>query len=171
LFYQDETRIGLHLPSGRRLTLPGVKPLEIRAPGYQYYWLYAAVEPRTGDACWLDVPRLDSVCFQAFLDQFSTQYPDSLNLLVIDNAPAHIAKALNIPSNVVLINLPPYCPELNPIERLWQDLKAKIARVASTVNGSLSTLRDIVDGVIRDYTPAQLASLTDYPYLRNINLH
>lgn len=153
------------------MTLPGIKPLEVRVPGYHYYWLYAAVEPSTGADHWLELPRLDSACFQIFLDQFSAHYSESLNLLVLDNAPAHTAKALQIPRNVVLIDLPPYCPELNPIERLWQDLKARLARVASTVNGSLDTLRHIVEGFIRDYTPDQLASLTGYPYLCNLNLN
>jgi hypothetical protein len=171
LFCQDESRIGLHLPAGRRLTLPGVKPLKVMAPLYQYYWLYAAVEPTTGDACWLEFPRLDSTCFQVFLDHFSRHYADSLNLLVLDNAPAHIAKALLIPANVVLFYLPPYCPELNPIERLWQDLKSRLTGLAATVRCSLSAVREAVEGFIRAYSPQQLASLTGYPYLCNINLH
>lgn len=153
------------------MTLPGIKPLEVRAPGYQYYWLYAAVEPSTGADHWLELPRLDSACFQVFLDQFSAHYPESLNLLILDNAPAHTAKALHIPSNVVLIDLPPYCPELNPIERLWQDLKAQLARVAASVKGSLDTLRTLVEGFIQDYTSEQLTSLTGYSYLRNLILN
>ncbi|MDQ2695414.1 MAG: IS630 family transposase, partial [Pseudomonadota bacterium] len=126
LFCQDESRIGLHLPLGRRLTAPGVKPLQSHAPLYEYFWLYAAVEPHSGESCWLELPRLDTICFQAFLDHFSAQFPDSFNLLVLDNAPAHVAKALQVPDNVALIDLPPYCPELNPIERLWQDLKRRL---------------------------------------------
>lgn len=153
------------------MTLPGIKPLEVRAPGYQYYWLYAAVAPSTGADHWLELPRLDSACFQVFLDQFSAHYPESLNLLILDNAPAHTAKALHIPSNVVLIDLPPYCPELNPIERLWQDLKAQLARVAASVKGSLDTLRTLVEGFIQDYTSEQLTSLTGYSYLRNLILN
>jgi DDE superfamily endonuclease len=171
LFCQDESRLGLHLPGGRRLTLPGVKPLKVMAPLYQYYWLYAAVEPTTGDACWLELPRLDSTCFQVFLEHFGRQYTDSLNLLVLDNAPAHVAKALVIPANVVLIPLPPYCPELNPIERLWQDLKGRLTGLAATVRCSLSAMREVVEGFIRAYSPQQLASLTGYPYLCNIDLH
>ena len=171
LFCQDESRIGLPLPAGRRLTLPGIKPLKVMAPRYQYYWLYAAVEPTTGDACWLEFPRLDSTCFQVFLDHFSRHSADSLNLLVLDNAPAHIAKALLIPANVVLFYWPPYCPELNPIERLWQDLKSRLTGLAATMRCSLSAVREAVEGFIRAYSPQQLASLTGYPYLCNIDLH
>jgi putative transposase len=171
LFYHDESRIGLHLPSGQRLTLPGVKPLKVMTPLYQYHWLYAAVEPTTGAACWLELPRLDSTCFQLFLEHFSRQYAESLNLFVLDHAPAHIAKALIIPANVVLIPLPPYCPELNPIERLWQDLKGRLTGLTATVRRSLSAVREAVEEFIRAYSPQQLVSLTGYPYLCNINLH
>jgi DDE superfamily endonuclease len=171
LLAQDESRLGWHLPGGRRLTLPGIKPLKSMAPLYQYYWLYAAVESTTGDACWLELPRLDRACFQVFLEHFSRQYADSLNLLVLDNAPAPIAKTLVIPANVVLIYLPPYCPELNPLERRWQDLQGPLIALAATVRGSLSAMREAVEGFIRAYSPQQLASLTGYPYLCNIDLH
>jgi hypothetical protein len=47
-----------------------VKPIQIVAPLYEYYWLYAAVEPTTGDAFWWELPRLDAPCFNVFLRQF-----------------------------------------------------------------------------------------------------
>ena len=90
---------------------------------------------------------------------------------MLDHAPAHIAKTLVIPANVVLIYLPPYCPELNPVERLWQDLKGRLTGLAAPVRCSLSAMREAVEGFIRAYSPQQLASLTGYPYLCNIDLH
>jgi hypothetical protein len=45
---QDASRLGLHLPIPRRLTGYGVKPVQVVEPLYEYYWLYAAVEPTTG---------------------------------------------------------------------------------------------------------------------------
>lgn len=170
LFCQDESRIGQHLPSGRRITLPGVKPHRVMCPLYEYYWLYAAVEPASGEAFWLEMPRLDSGCFQLFLDHFSRQHPDSLNLLVIDNAPAHVAKTLRVPDNIILIDLPPYCPELNPVERLWQDLKRRLVDLGTQVRLSMDTLRQAADQFIQNYTLEQLASLTGYPYLLNMTM-
>lgn len=126
------------------------------------------MEPHSGESCWLELPRLDTICFQAFLDHFSAQFPDSFNLLVLDNAPAHVAKALQVPDNVALIDLPPYCPELNPIERLWQDLKRRLTAWAATTRLSLAGLREAVDQIVRAYRTDQLASLTGYPYLLNI---
>lgn len=148
-----------------RLTAYGVKPIQPYAPLYQYYWLYAAVEPTTGESCWCEMPRLDTACFQAFLDHFSRCYPNSLNLLVLDNAPAHTAHALELPDNVLLLSLPPYSPELNPIERLWQHLKRQINVFDLQVRCSLTALRDHVAEIINRYRPEQLRSLTGYDYI------
>jgi putative transposase len=110
----------------------------------------------------LELPALDPLCFQAFLDEFSSAYPDTLNVLVVDGAPAHIAHALRIPENVVLFRLPPYCPELNPMERVWQDCRK---RLSLELPDSLRALADDAARVVCEYTPQVIASLTGYPYL------
>jgi transposase len=166
LWFQDESRLGLHLPKPRRLTSRGVKPLQPVVPGYESYWLYAAVEPATGDAYWLEMPELNSLCFETFLDHFSQHDPDSDHLLVLDNASAHTATTLTRPDNVCLLHLPPYSPELNPVERLWQDLKSRIDVFDQHVRTSLEALRDHVAAIINRYQPQQLRSLTGYPYIR-----
>ena len=79
-----------------------------------------AVEPLTGEGFFLEFSHLTGGCFP------SEAFPESLNLLVLDNGRFHHAKSLEVPENVVLLFLPPYSPELNPIERLWQDIKAKL---------------------------------------------
>ena len=165
LFYEDESRVGLHLPRPARLTGGGVKPIQPDAPLYSYYWLYAAVEPTTGESCWCEMPQLDAACFQAFLGHLSQQYPESLNLLVVDQASAHTAHALCLPDNILLLMLPPYSPELNPIERLWQHLKAQIDVFDRQIRSSLTALRDHVAGIIKRYGPEQLRSLTGYDYI------
>jgi transposase len=57
------------------------------------------------------------------LNEFAQYYPDTLNIVVMDNGSCHKAKSLSIPENIVCLFFPPYSPELNPIERLWQDVK------------------------------------------------
>lgn len=83
------------------------------------------MEPTSGEACWVELPRLDRACGQVLLDQFRRQYVDSLNLRVLANAPAPGAHDRQVPAHGVRIDLPPDCPELNPVERLWQDLKRR----------------------------------------------
>ena len=111
----------------RRITLSGVKPIQRQRPAYQNFYLYGAVEPETGERFLLERESPDSDGFQDFLDGFSTRFPESLNLLVLDNGQFHKAKDLSVPENVRLVFLPPYSPELNPVERFWQDLKDHVA--------------------------------------------
>ena len=165
VFAQDECRLGLHLPRPRRLTARGVKPIQVVNPLYESYWLYAAVEPTSGETFWWEFPSLDADCFTVFLHRFGRHYSDSLNLIVLDQAPAHVAKRAAIPSNVVLIWLPPYSPELNPVERLWEDLKSRLDVVDVRVRSSLQGLRDHVADLIRCYQSQEIASLTGYAYL------
>ena len=164
---QDETRVGLHLPVGRRISACGIKPIRVTAPVYQDYWRYAAVQPACGATFWLELPALDTPCFPVFLERFGAHDPQSFHILVLDNAPAHIARAVAPPANVVLVNLPPYCPELNPVERLWQRLKRYLTDRVTT-RFTLDTLRQTVDHFIQTITTQQLASLTNLPYLQKI---
>jgi putative transposase len=165
LFCQDESRLGLQLPIRRRLTGAGVKPIQLVDPLYESYWLYAAVEPTSGEAFWWELPALDADCFGIFLRQFGHHYAESLNIMLLDQAPAHVAHRLQVPENVVLLWLPAYSPELNPVERLWEDLKHRIDVQDPQVRSSLAALRDHVAGIVQRYTAEGIASLTGYPYL------
>ncbi len=96
---------------------------------FLYRWLYAVVEPLTGASWIVEFSHLDSCCFEGFLHRFAAQFPDELHLIQVDNAAAHTAHSLTIPDNVILIFQPPYCPEVNPIERVWRELKRDLAWV------------------------------------------
>ena len=151
----------------RRITLSGIKPAGIKPvqeqrPAYQSYYLYGAVEPQTGERFFLERKSLDSDGFQNFLDGFSDRFSESLNVLVLDNGQFHKAKKLTIPENTRLLFLPPYSPELNPIERFWQDLKD---HVAFYLHESLSALKQKVRSKLDTYTDDAVASLTGYEYL------
>lgn len=149
----------------RRLTARGVKPHLVHQPRYEYYWLYGAVEPATGESFFLEMPWLDKVCFSVYLRELSKAYPESLNLVVVDNAPGHIAGDVVVPENVVLVPLPPYSPELNPVERLWLDLKRRIDVTIREIREDLDALREHVAEWLRAYTAEQMQSLTGYDYL------
>ena len=161
-FFEDEARLGLHQSvTRRRITAPGVKPVQPMLPRYEYFWLYGAVDPSTGESFFLEMPALDTPCFQAFLSEFSLAFPDTLNILVLDGAPPHASHELKIPDNVLLFSLPPYSPELNPVERVWLDLRA---RLGSDLPQSLRSLADAAARTICDYTKEALMSLTHFGY-------
>jgi hypothetical protein len=167
LFFEDETRLGLLPIKRRRLTRRGVKPLSRGRHLFEYLYLYGAVEPKTGESFFLEMPRLDSLCFQVFLDWFSAAYRESLNVLVLDNGAFHKAQYLVVPENVMLVFLPPYSPELNPIERLWQDVKALLAL---GYYESLAALQQQAAELVRHYTKTEIASLCGAAYaLRTLN--
>lgn len=142
-----------------------MKPVQVVAPLYEYYWLYAAVEPTTGEAFWWELSCLDADCFTVFLRQFGQHYAESLNIVLLDQAPAHVAQRVEVPENVVLVWLPPYSPELNPVERLWEDLKYRIDVLNGQVRSSLRALQEHVAGLVQRYSAEMIASLTGYAYL------
>ena len=108
--------------------------------------------------------HVDTVCFQRFLDEFSKAYPDSLNLLQVDNGRFHKGKDLVVPENVILLFQPPYCPELNPMERLWEHLKADLKWASFK---TLEQLQTTVDQLLAKLTPEVIASVTGYPFILN----
>jgi transposase len=84
-----------------------------------------AVCPETGHAEGLLSPQLNTKIINTFLKLFSrTIPPDEHAVMIWDGAGFHTAKALQVPTNITLVQLPPYSPELNPIENLWHYLKS-----------------------------------------------
>jgi hypothetical protein len=90
-FCSDESRWGLKTLTGRVITLTGIKPvIEVQWPR-EAFWLYGAVEPLTGQNFFYAFSHLDATCFNRFVAQFSVAFPDTLNLLQLDQASAHIS--------------------------------------------------------------------------------
>jgi DDE superfamily endonuclease len=110
----------------------------------------------------LELPYLNADHFQIFIDLFAQAFPESLNLLLLDNSGAHTAQQVTLPDNGRLVFLPPYCPELNPIERVWLDLKDALARLHFP---TLERQQDYVARLLRAYEAATLHALPAYPYL------
>ncbi len=103
----------------------GSRPTAIRQTQYDYLWVIAAACPATGAATGILMPNLDTDVINAFLQEFSRQLaPEVHAVLIWDGAGFHTSKALIVPENVTLLQLPPYSPELNPIENLWHYLRS-----------------------------------------------
>jgi hypothetical protein len=161
VFAQDETRLGLQPIIRRRITACGVQPVATVWSRFDNFYLFGAVEPTTGDSFFLELPLLNSAMFQLWLDDFAQTFVTSFNILVLDNGAFHTAKTLRWPPNVTPVPLPPYSPELNPMERLWRDLKDQLA---DTVSKNLDALSDTVCRLIQSYAQAALKSLTGFAY-------
>ena len=87
-------------------------------------YLYAAVDPLTGRSSAMLAPTVNTAYMGEHLRFISRQLaPDEHAVLVLDQAGWHVAKALVVPPNITLRHLPPYSPELNPVERVWAFLR------------------------------------------------
>ncbi|WP_430688448.1 IS630 family transposase [Leptolyngbya sp. AN03gr2] len=161
-FAEDESRFGLKTLLGRVITACGVKPIGTWQWLFKAFWIYGAVEPATGDSFFLQFSQVDTDCYQQFLNEFSRQYPDSLNILQVDNGRFHTSKDLVVPENIILLFQPPYCPELNPIERLWQHLKAQLKWASFK---TLEQLQSKVDQLLAELTPEIVASITGFDFI------
>ncbi len=162
LWVQDESRFGLLPIKRRRVTAKGVKPIGRMQLKFKSYYLFGCIEPLTGESFFLEMPNMDGDCFQVFLNQFAIEYPNDFHIMIIDNAPAHRAKAINLPKNMATIELPPVSPELNPIERFWEDVKNQIPY---KIFDDLENMKDRVADILKDYTKSAISSLTSYPYI------
>ncbi len=97
----------------------------MRQTQYDYLYVIAAVCPATGQAEGILAPYLNTDTINAFLSEFSAALPQGVQaVLVWDGAGYHTSGRLQVPANVSLIQLPPYSPELNPIENLWHYLRS-----------------------------------------------
>ena len=91
----------------------------------EYRYAYGAVEPLTGESCFLVLPYCNTNCMNVFLNYLSKMYPTDRIVLVYDGAAWHKAKALDIPKNIRLVFIPPYTPEMNPIEQIWKEIRMR----------------------------------------------
>jgi transposase len=103
----------------------GSRPTVIKQTEYEWCYLFGAVNPATGTSSAMLAPTVNTDYMNAHLRFISEEAgPDCHVVLVLDQAGWHVAKALKVPDNITLLHLPPYSPELNPIERLWAYLKS-----------------------------------------------
>jgi transposase len=146
----------------RRLTARGVQPVGLVQPTFEWFYVYGAVAPTTGERFFLALPYLNAESFQLFVPALAAAFADSLNILLLDNSGAPTAQRLIMPTNVRLVFLPPYGPELSPIERVWRDLKDDLAWQQFL---NVDAQQDEVGQWLRAYDAPTLQSLTGYTSL------
>lgn len=110
---------------GTVLTAKGVKPIVNYQQDFKNTYLYGSYSPIDGSHFTWEVEGVDTIIFEAYLKEFSLYKPEELKIVIIDNAGFHATKNITIPDNIKLIRIPPYTPELNPCEKVWQYLKER----------------------------------------------
>lgn len=123
--FEDEGRFGrINIP--RRCWAPkGTRPTTGAQIVREYTHVFAAVNPVTGDMDSLILPEVNTEAFSYFLTEISQRHPAELIVMFMDKAGWHKAKDLRIPENIRIRFLPPYSPELNPSEHIWDEIREK----------------------------------------------
>ncbi|WP_018622831.1 IS630 family transposase [Spirosoma luteum] len=164
IFFQDEMRVGTRTELGRKWGPCAHRPLGPVHIGYQFTHLFVALAPLTGQVFAMFLPELNKVCFQHFGQQLNQEVSQP-TLLIADRATAHQAKLLT-ETHLVLTHLPTACPELNPVERFFEELRRQLK---SRVFDSLWEAQVCVERVLQIYldSPERVIQLAAYPYIRN----
>jgi transposase len=140
----------------------GTRP---RAPcdtRYQWTYLFGAVCPTRGAAAGLVLPTVNTAAMSAHLAEISRNVaPGAHAVLVLDGAGWHGSAALVIPDNLSLLTLPPYSPEPNPVENVWQYLRANwlAIRVFDTYDAILNACCSAWNRFAND--PRTITSITE----------
>lgn len=143
LMFQDEGRFG-RISDPRRCWAPsGFRPA---TPGQfvrEYSYAFAAVSPHDGVLDSLILPEVSAEAMSIFLAEVSARHPEEFILMVMDQASWHKARALRVPPNMRLLWLPPYSPQCNPAEHLWDEIREKW--FANRVFPSLDAVEDALE--------------------------
>ena len=126
VWFQDEARIGQQGTLTTVWAKRGSRPAAVKQTEYDWVYLYAAVNPVTGASSAMLAPTVDTAHMNQHLAWISQAAGAQVHVvLVLDNAGWHVAKNLVVPANITLLPLPPYSPELNPVERVWRYLRQR----------------------------------------------
>ena len=123
--FQDEARFGRINEPKRCWAVHHCRPIVKKQIVREYIYAYGAVSPKDGKADFLILPAMDAVCMNLFLAEIGARHKDEFLLLIYDGASCHSLGALNMPENMTTETLPPYSPELNPVENIWEEIREK----------------------------------------------
>ena len=167
VWFEDGARVGLKGRTGHRWWVRGERPRGLRRIGYEWAFLFGAVRPATGQGFALVLPEVSTAAMQEFLDGFAaTLAADAHAVLVLDQAGWHGSRALRVPPNVTFVPLPPYAPELNPVERVWLHLRERF--LSHRVLDGYDAVVDACCEAWSALTPDRIRSLCAYPWIAKV---
>ncbi len=167
--YQDEARFGRISDTRYCWAKKPLRPLVKAMLIYQYTYAYGAVSPQDGRLDSLVLPEVSSRCMQLFLCEVARRYPDENIVMIVDGAGWHKSNTLQFPHNLRLLFLPPYSPELNPQEHIWDELREKYFH--NRAFESLEALEDqLVIGLrALESNHKRVKSITGWKYIINVS--
>ena len=170
MWFQDEARFGQQGTITRLWALRGSRPRAVRQTKYEWIYVLGAVCPQTGQSVGLLAPTINMDMMDAFFEQFVAEVPPDIHVVMVwDQAGFHTSKKLKVPENVTIVPLPPYSPELNPVENLWHYLRSHYW--ANRIYADYDALRHAAIDAWHDsvLNPAIIQSVCRAPYTERIN--
>lgn len=124
VWFQDEARVGQQGTLTRIWAKRGTRPRALRDRRFNWAYLFGAICPARGVGSALVLPTVSIDAMNKHLAEISTCVSlGAIALMIIDGAGWHRSAKLIVPDNIVLLRLPPYAPELNPVENVWEYLR------------------------------------------------
>jgi len=162
-------RSGTRTELKRRWKPRGHRPICKVKIGYKFVYLYAALNPYDGQLIALLLPFMTKTCFKIFMEYFEQQtqklYGDEKILMILDGASNHQSDVIES-DRVLLEKLPAACPELNPAERFFEQLRTELSNL---IFEELNQVEDYLIQILQKYykNPELICSLTHFAYIRH----
>ena len=168
VFFEDEGRFGRISREMYCWVKKDMVPAVARQMVREYIYAYNVIAPQTGDCFSMIAPYCNTEAMNCFLDQLSAQYAHYRIVLLLDKAGWHISKNIRLADNLLLMHLPPYSPELNPVELLWREIRRKYFH--NKIFNSLDAVEDTLSIALQWYhnnTSAIKQLSNGYNYFNN----
>lgn len=164
LTFQDEARFGRIRDTCYCWAKKPMRPMVQAMLTHQYTYAYGAVSPIDGRFDSLVLPHVNGHRMQLFINEIASRYPQENIAMVVDGAGWHKAD-FKLPDNLKLHFLPPYSPELNPQEHMWDELREKWFH--NKVFDSLDALEDQLVAALNDLeaNPTLVKSITGWDWI------
>lgn len=134
LLFQDEALIKFHPALSRCWNKIGERKEVQTFDNHGKSAVFGSVNPFTGELIHTYGDTINQIFFLEHLNDIKKNYPDKIIIIVLDNCKSHftkkVQKFLDANKNFFLLFLPPYSPDFNVIERLWQVLKKAVTNNA-----------------------------------------
>jgi DDE superfamily endonuclease len=170
LMFQDEARFGRMVRIRRCWAPKPTRPMVNNGYEREFLYVYGAVSPLQGQFDWMITRQMNTQCMSQFLAQVSRKHQRDFIVMVVDGASSHVAHDLVVPRNMRLLRLPPYSPELNPQEHVWDELREK--EFPNRVYADLPSVQRQLEAGLERFAGNRsgIRSLTAWPWIVSINL-
>lgn len=122
--------------------------------GFQNFYVFSAVNVESGKDISYIMPLVNTTTMNQFLECMSKELGQEQAIVIMDQAGWHKSKNLIIPSNIEIVYLPPYSPELNPVEKLWQYIKSHT--IKNRIYENLKELEVAISQFIKSLNPNKI---------------